>query len=80
MIIYEDAKGALGGYRILKSDLAKTKQGYNLGKTTILYATEDDEVKLSSIVALTKYNMKKDITVKKADIPLKKSPSSGKKL
>ena len=80
MILYEDTKGCLGGYRILKSDLAKTKQGYNLGKTTILFATEADQIQLSHIVPLTKYGIKKDILVKKADLPLKKSPSSGKKI
>lgn len=80
MIIYEDNNGSLWAYKIMKSDLAKNKNGYALWKVTILYATELEELKLSSIVPLTKYNIKKDVIIKMKDLPLKKSPSSWKKI
>lgn len=80
MIIYEDAKWALWAYKINKSDLAKNKNGYSLWKVNIILATEVAEIKLSEVISLSKYGIKKDIIVKMSDLPLKKSPSSGKKL
>lgn len=79
-VLYEDNKANLGWFRINKSDLAKNKNGYALWKTTILYATEQEEFDLSQIVSLTKYGAKKNSYIKTKDFPLKKSPSSWKRI
>jgi len=79
MIIYDD-KGKIWWYRILKSDLIKSKQWYALWKNKILFVGETDKVLLSKIISLSKYSYKKDIEILSKKLPLKKSPSSWVKI